>query len=749
MCGGSASTWARVLCSRFVEDTENIVHPNSFELLCWPSDGSKEIFVDRKCLRNTLKSCGNREDRRAMSASESSSDDDSDVEVTVRQRPTFSATKAGVSKSEAISQNADDRKATTASDNVPQQLKQHNSNNSSSNRKEEKWDMSSSDDREDTVRENATESQDEGSVLSVTEQDIGDFMLLVPDYAYSDPETEPSRQFRLGIRSIPRNLIDTTDPNGNTMLLIACQFGCQDLVRILLQRGASPHVLNDSGANALHFACYKDSLSVPIAELLLERRVAVNVPEKLYGCTPLHYAASAGNLTLCKLLIANGAYIHAQDYDGCDSVAYAKDAGQVVVVNYLSQELTLQSSVPNTPVKAASPTGSRHRQTMSSVIDTAPLPMAPTPSKGGSAPATRMVLNDNFGSMDSFEDTYSVTSPLPSHSAGFRRVDGSVLSSPNFGTGGGGTPMRVTVYDYLPDSDIAAPVDGHRNHSVKTGGGAEHSAADSKSSPGGGADSKRVLTFTPPPPPLVQEGEPSARTGATLVVDTDGPSVVESSGSNGRNSPKAGTGGAKKTSFQPTDPSPYKPLSPSLAPHSRSSGGSSGGSGGGACGKGGNYSPDAAQGKATSTSSGSYSGNTRTSPSASGSQGSKPSPNGTAHSALYSGTEAGGVMPPLPPTMHYNATMPHPTTSTSPQGHYGYLDSSESASTDSPTKYDLYIERAKFNARLQKEQAQHRDIVASKDGRIQNLQTEVKALKQEVWRYKVRRSVHWCASVAQ
>jgi hypothetical protein len=55
----------------------------------------------------------------------------------------------------------------------------------------------------------------------------------------------------------------------------------------------------------------------------------------------------------------------------------------------------------------------------------------------------------------------------------------------------------------------------------------------------------------------------------------------------------------------------------------------------------------------------------------------------------------------------------------------------------SPEKFELYIERAKFNARFQKEQALHREIIVAKDGRIQSLQSEVSGLRRSVQGYQV------------
>jgi ankyrin repeat protein len=657
-----------------------------------------------------------------MSSSDSSSDDASDVEITVRQRGTFSANKSptvGTAVRNAaghIEQNihASARRSpadTETRTQVPSEEKQHF----------EKWEMSSSGSAEESSDTSDTESDNEGSqgsTISVTERDIADFMLLVPDYAYSNPDSEASRRFRLGIRSIPSELVDVTDANGNTMFLIACQFACEDLVRILLRRGASAHTINDSGANGLHFACYKDSLSLTIAELLLERRVAVNVPEKLYGCTPLHYAASAGNLALCKLLIASGAYIHAHDYDGCDSVAYAKDAGMWDVVDYLTQELEQQSSIPNTPAR----TVPRMKLSMPEAIDTAPLPMAPSSGRPGSANHPRVLVNSNSGSMDSFEDVYSaVNTPLSTRMGGLSRV-----------TSGGDTPMRVSVYDFTPDSPSPSSSKNRKHISssaftalsapppLPPANGADHTAlqepatAINKSGPTRASQATLSAASQNGSPP---EGKRGATPTVSFALDTvdatrshsPNPSTVS------RGAGSSAGAGSKKASFQPSQPSPYKPLSPSSGPQqpsmtNSSSGVSSGGSGGRsvdgkAGGKGGNYSPD--------------SGSLRYSPTS------------ATLSGIYSGAPSDA--PPLP----------SPSMGVASPGSYdnndnGYLDSEYSQSDLSPNKFELYIERAKFNAKLQKEQALHREVLASKDGRIQTLQTEVKTLKREVQQYKVR-----------
>lgn len=62
---------------------------------------------------------------------------------------------------------------------------------------------------------------------------------------------------RSTLLSVPIDEIDQRDEYGNTLLLLACQYGCEDLVRIMLNKGADANSVNSAGACGLHFACYK------------------------------------------------------------------------------------------------------------------------------------------------------------------------------------------------------------------------------------------------------------------------------------------------------------------------------------------------------------------------------------------------------------------------------------------------------------------------------------------------------------
>lgn len=84
----------------------------------------------------------------------------------------------------------------------------------------------------------------------------------------------------------PQELAGDRDEYENTLLILACQYRCKGLVPIILARGEGAidvNAVNSSGACALHFACYKDSICVETTVLLLERGARSEVIENVYG----------------------------------------------------------------------------------------------------------------------------------------------------------------------------------------------------------------------------------------------------------------------------------------------------------------------------------------------------------------------------------------------------------------------------------------------------------------------------------
>jgi ankyrin repeat protein len=94
---------------------------------------------------------------------------------------------------------------------------------------------------------------------------------------------------------------DTTDADGNTLLMLAARGGHVKVAEFLLSRKASVSQKSKVGDTALMAASLKGE--VPMAAFLLEHGAELNPP----GWTPLHYAAFEGRAPMITFLIGKGA----------------------------------------------------------------------------------------------------------------------------------------------------------------------------------------------------------------------------------------------------------------------------------------------------------------------------------------------------------------------------------------------------------------------------------------------------------
>ncbi|MDR2851777.1 MAG: ankyrin repeat domain-containing protein [Burkholderiaceae bacterium] len=111
--------------------------------------------------------------------------------------------------------------------------------------------------------------------------------------------------------------VNLTNANDENALMIACLKGNKPLVDQLLAHGAA---VNKSGWTPLHYAA--TSGQVQIMRTLIEDHHAAIDAKSPNGTTPLMMAAGYGNDEAVKLLLAKGASATAKNQLGCNAAGF-------------------------------------------------------------------------------------------------------------------------------------------------------------------------------------------------------------------------------------------------------------------------------------------------------------------------------------------------------------------------------------------------------------------------------------------
>jgi serine/threonine-protein phosphatase 6 regulatory ankyrin repeat subunit B len=127
--------------------------------------------------------------------------------------------------------------------------------------------------------------------------------------------------------------VDHHDEHGLTPLMHASHSGHKDIVKTLLDTHASPDPLPGM-TSALILAA--DGGHDEVVRLLIERGAQTNHVDNK-GATALMLASKAGKLSTIKLLIERGADLARVDRFGNDAIAYASRAGHEDIVQRLQQ----------------------------------------------------------------------------------------------------------------------------------------------------------------------------------------------------------------------------------------------------------------------------------------------------------------------------------------------------------------------------------------------------------------------------
>jgi len=156
----------------------------------------------------------------------------------------------------------------------------------------------------------------------------------------ADTQTEQRDTMTKAVKFDDINVVQTLisqgmDPNGSDhtgmpWLLIAAREKSEKVAKLLMDNPKTDlDALDPSGENALMFAALNKDL--PLLKALIDKDAEVNKK----GWTPLHYAATSGDVEIINVLLEESAYVDAASPNGTTPLMMAARGGSVNAVNAL------------------------------------------------------------------------------------------------------------------------------------------------------------------------------------------------------------------------------------------------------------------------------------------------------------------------------------------------------------------------------------------------------------------------------
>ena len=134
------------------------------------------------------------------------------------------------------------------------------------------------------------------------------------------------------IESNPK-LIDSRDPNGNSLLHYAALSGNADMIRHLIDKGLPPDILGSSKQTPLHTAATNGRTEAVVA--LLDKKASLEARNDYERTALILCARELGQAETARVLIAAGADVNAEDRFGSTPLELAAWRGKKDVVDLL------------------------------------------------------------------------------------------------------------------------------------------------------------------------------------------------------------------------------------------------------------------------------------------------------------------------------------------------------------------------------------------------------------------------------
>ncbi len=141
----------------------------------------------------------------------------------------------------------------------------------------------------------------------------------------ANAESEVRRLLSLGMD------VNTADPDGNTLLMLAARRANREVALLLMGAGARLVVRNRFGETPLLYAALGGSEGI-VRELLAR---GVDAQPAVAAWAPMHYAAMRGHVGIMALLAERGASVDFASENGTTPLMLASGEGRIDAVSFL------------------------------------------------------------------------------------------------------------------------------------------------------------------------------------------------------------------------------------------------------------------------------------------------------------------------------------------------------------------------------------------------------------------------------
>ena len=191
----------------------------------------------------------------------------------------------------------------------------------------------------------------------------------MPRFSFSCCPTSDLTKLSQLLARQPESLNLRTGCLRSTLLHRCVQHNRLEMVRLLLERGATCSLGDMYGNRPIHSACLVGNRAV--VDLLLEHSGHLETENK-DSDRPLHVAAAMGNLEVVTLLLERGAGITSQGWRGNSALHSAAEQGRTEVVRELvlrGLEVTSTNSCGETPLHLAAGARAESTSTLELLLD--------------------------------------------------------------------------------------------------------------------------------------------------------------------------------------------------------------------------------------------------------------------------------------------------------------------------------------------------------------------------------------------